>query len=67
MKTSSWKTTATGIATIVVAVAGAVVASLDDNPATVPDWIAVGAAITAGLGLISARDNNVTSERAGAK
>jgi hypothetical protein len=42
-------------------------AMFDADPLTVPDWGAVVAAIIAGIGLISARDNNVTSEQAGAK
>lgn len=63
----SWKTTAAGIAAIVAAAATAVVALFDADPATVPDWGAVAAAFMAGLGLVFARDNNVTSEAAGAK
>lgn len=63
----SWKTSATGITGIIIAVLTAAQAMLDNNPATNPDWSAVIVAITMGLGLISARDNNVTSEQAGAK
>lgn len=63
----SWKTTTSGIAAIIAAVAGAVQLYLDGNPATNPDFPTVIAAITAGVGLITARDNNVTSEEAKAK
>ena len=63
----SWKTTAAGIAAIVAAAATAVVALFDADPTTVPDWGAVAAACMAGLGLVFARDNNVSSEAAGAK
>jgi len=63
---ASWKTTVTGITTIVVAVAGAVKCAVTTGIATVP-WEATIAAITSGIGLITARDNNVSSEQAGAK
>lgn len=63
----SWKTTTAGIAAIVAAAATAVVALFDADPATVPDWGAVAAAFIAGVGLILARDNDVSSESAGAK
>lgn len=63
----SWKTTVTGIATIVVAIGTAVIAQFDDNVSTEPNWGAVVAGLTAGAGLIAARDNTVTSEQAGAK
>jgi len=64
---ASWRTTIAGIAAIVAAICGVVSALVDNNPATNPDWATTIAAITAGLGLISARDNGVTSEDAGAK
>ena len=63
----SWKTTTAGIAAIVAALATAVGALFDADPMTMPDWGAVGAAVMAGIGLIAARDNGVTSEQAGAK
>lgn len=62
----SWKTTAAGIGAILVAVGSALTATFDADPTTVADWGAVIAAIIAGAGLILARDNNVTSEQAGA-
>lgn len=64
---TSWKTTAAGIAAIVAALATAVGALFDADPVTMPDWGAVAAAVMAGVGLIAARDNGVTSEQAGAK
>lgn len=66
MKNASWKTTTAGVAAIVVALATAVGALFDADPNTLPDWGAVAAAVVAGVGLIAARDNNVTSEKAGA-
>ena len=41
-------------------------ALFDGNPSTEPDYAALVAAVMAGLGLIFARDNSVTSEQAGA-
>lgn len=64
---SSWRTTALGVSTILVAVASAGIAFLDGDPATNVDWGVTIAAITAGLGLIAARDNGVTSKQAGAE
>jgi hypothetical protein len=64
---NSWKTTTAGIGAILVAVGTAMKAMFDNDPSTVPEWGAVVAAIIAGIGLIVARDNNVTSEQAGVK
>ena len=64
---SSFKTTLWGICTILAALAGAGMALLDGNPSTGVDIPTVIAAVTAGIGLILARDNGVTSEQAGAK
>jgi hypothetical protein len=61
---ASWKTTTTGILTILVAAGTAVKLLLSGGQ---PDWTSTIAAVTAGLGLICARDNKVTSEQAGAK
>ena len=63
----SWKTSAAGIAAILVALGGAVQVLFDGNPATNPDWNVTVAAVLAGVGLMTARDNKVTSESAGAK
>jgi len=63
----SWKTSGAGIGAILVAVGSALTAVTDGNPATVPDWGSVIAAVMAGLGLLFARDNNVSSEEAGIK
>ena len=63
----SWKTTAAGIAAIVAAVALAISHQFDTDPATIADWSAVITAMTAGVGLVLARDNDKTSEQAGAR
>jgi len=61
----SWRTTTTGILAIVVAIAGAVKSELDGDITTTADWGAVAAAIIAGVGLIAARDNRVSSQDVG--
>jgi hydrogenase/urease accessory protein HupE len=66
MKTS-WKTTTAGVAGIAIAILSVAQATLDGDPLTVPNWEAAIAAVVTGLGLLFARDNNVTSEQAGAK
>lgn len=63
---SSWKTTLAGIAAIMTAGGAALTALTDGNPATEPDYAALIAAVMAGVGLLFARDNGVTSEQAGA-
>lgn len=63
----SWRTTVAGIGAILVAIGGALAATFDNDPATIADWTAVVAACIAGFGLIFARDNKVSSEKAGAK
>ena len=64
---SSPRTTITGILAILAALAGAGQALFDGNAATNPDWATVGAAVMAGVGLLTARDNKTSSEAAGAK
>lgn len=56
IKKSNIKTTILGIATIVTAVSSALVALFDGDPLTNFDIGSVVAAITAGLGLILAKD-----------
>ena len=60
----SWRTTTAGIAAIVTALASAAAAVANGSPV---DWGAAIAAVLAGVGLITARDNLVSSESAGAK
>lgn len=64
---ASWKTTLAGIGAILAAIGPALKAVFDGDPSTNPDWAVVATAVTAGIGLIFARDNKVTSEQAGAK
>lgn len=54
----NWKTTVTGILTIVVALGSAALGFFKTG--TIPDLGALVAAITAGIGLITAKDSNVT-------
>jgi hypothetical protein len=53
---SNMKTTVLGIATILTAISSAAIALLDGDPATSFDIGSVIAAITAGIGLIMAKD-----------
>lgn len=63
----SWKTTAAGVGLFLTALGPALTAQFDSDPATEPAWGTVVAALIAGLGFFFARDNNVSSEKAGAK
>ncbi|MCX7804795.1 MAG: hypothetical protein N3A38_06340 [Planctomycetota bacterium] len=64
----SWKTTLCGILSVIASgITLVVLPLLDADPATVPNWGAFAAALTAGVGLILARDNDKTSESVGAK
>lgn len=64
---ASWRTTVLGITTILAALASVAQAIADNDPATNPDFTVAIAAIMSGIGLIFARDNNVSSEKAGAQ
>jgi hypothetical protein len=57
----SWKTTTTGVAAILAAICGAVPLLIDNDPATNPEWTSLIAAVMAGIGLLAARDNKVSS------
>jgi len=63
----SWKTTLFGAGGIATVLFSAVAALLDGDPATNPDWNLVLGAVLPAIGLLFARDNNVTSEQAGVK
>ena len=56
----SWRTTTLGVLAIITGVAGFLKATLDGDPATDPDMAALVAAISAGLGLVFAKDAKVT-------
>lgn len=63
----SWKTTVAGVAGVIAAIATAIQAQFDGDPATIPDWALVGGLLATGIGLLLARDNDKTSEQAGAR
>lgn len=63
---NSPKTTGAAIAALVALAAGVAHLLLDGDPATNPEWGLVGAQAASLLGLLLARDNDVTSEQAGA-
>jgi hypothetical protein len=54
---ASWRTTAMGILAVLSAIIGAVQGLISGTPV---DWQAVITAIIAGIGLIAAKDSNVT-------
>ena len=56
----NWKTTGAGVAAIVVAAGAILTAMTDNDPATNPDWAALVAAVIAGIGLIFAKDSNIS-------
>ena len=62
--TRSWQTTTCGVLAAAVAWATAVMAAIDGNAATEPDWNIPVVATIAAIGLIRARDNNLKSEDA---
>jgi hypothetical protein len=63
----SYRTTILGVIAVLTAVTNAAQAIFDGDVSTVFDLDTTVTAIAAGLGLIFARDNKVTSEKAGAK
>lgn len=64
---ASWRTTVLGIIAGLMLLLPQIGAVVDDDPQTNPQWEQIIAALSAmGIG-VSARDNKVASERAGAK
>ena len=54
----NWKTTLAGVGAILIAVGGALKSVFDGDPSTNLDIAATIAAVTAGIGLILAKDAN---------
>jgi hypothetical protein len=67
MKQKSWKTTIFGTGGLLTLLAVALSAQFDADPTTVPDWGLVVAGVLGAVGMFFARDDNVSSEDAGAK
>lgn len=63
----SWKTTAGGVAALLVTLGQALTAITDDNPATQPNWEIVAVAACAAWTGMHSRDKNVSSEQQGVK
>ena len=64
---ANWKTTLFGVLSILSAVVNAVIMMVDSDATTNPDWNVVVTAILIGIGVISSRQQNVTSARSHAK
>ena len=65
MKKRNWRTTLLGLCTILAAVGAAGKALLDGDPGTTVDMPILLAQVTAGVGLLLARDAKVTSKSLG--
>jgi hypothetical protein len=63
----SWRTTVAGVVAFLSVLFGELNAAMDSDPETVANWNLVVAAGGVLYGLWKARDNAVTSEKAGAK
>lgn len=63
----SWKTTLAGIMQFLILVWNQVQLLWDDDLATNPDWGMLFSSLIILIGLLTARDSNVSSEAAGAK
>jgi len=65
--TASWRTTLCGILGILAAgITMVAVPLLDNDPLTLANWTAFGTTTVTAIGLLFARDNLVSSEKAGA-
>ena len=58
---ANWKTTLAAFLAAVVAIAKAVMAMIDADPLTQPDWTLVVTLLIAAVGLFFARDADLTS------
>jgi len=58
--TKSWKTTALGIMTCLSAIISVAQPLIDNEPMTQPDFATAAAMFMAGIGLIFAKDSNVS-------
>ena len=56
----SWRTITLGVVAILTAVLGCIKAILDSDPVTEPDITSLVAAVSAGIGLLFAKDAKVT-------
>ncbi len=63
----SYKTTIMGVAAIAGAIAAALKAHYDGDPTTNVDFMTTFTSISAGVGLMTARNNKVSSEDVGIK
>jgi hypothetical protein len=58
---ASWRTSLAGVALILSAIGTALTALCDNDPATKFNWETTTTAVLAGVALLNARDNKVTS------
>lgn len=63
----SWRTAAAGVVAFIVALGTALMAQWDGEASTEPNWNVVVVALITMIGLLTARDNNVSDEEAEAK
>jgi hypothetical protein len=63
----SWKTSLAGLSTIIIAAIPAILSLINGQQLTDTEKMTIGALVAAGVQGLVARDNNVTSEDAGAK
>ena len=64
---ASWRTKMAGLLAVIAILAGQIATLADEDPKTVPDVSLIIANIGIAIALFNARDNVVTSEKAGAK
>ena len=62
---TSWRTTLIGIIILLAAISPELIAALDTDPETIPQWNNIIQGILALFGFGVARDNHVNDERAG--